>query len=284
VSPCASRARLDLGIGAGLRVPHYGHVVQQQPALDFFEIISENFMVDGGSPLYHLDRIVERYPVVQHGVSLDIGRPEPLDRGYLERLKKLTRRTRPKWVSDHFCWCGAGGAHLHDLLPLPLTAAMVDRISERARIVQDCLELPLLLENTSSYLAYRHSTLSEWDFIGEICERADIGLLLDVNNVFVSAFNHGFDAQQFIRSIPHERVQQIHLAGHTHYGTHIIDTHRGPIIDAVWQLYADTIALTGPVTTLIEWDDEIPEFSVLLAELERARAVRAAAVPRSERP
>jgi uncharacterized protein (UPF0276 family) len=265
----------DLGVGVGLRVPHYGAILAQRPSVDFFEVISENFMVDGGKPLYHLDRVLEHYRVVQHGVSLGIAGPEEPDRAYLERLKQLVRRTKTPWVSDHFCWCGAGGAHLHDLLPIPYTPEAVRRTAERARMIQDFLEVPFALENTSSYLTYRSSTLSEWEFISEVAERADIGLLFDVNNVYVSAFNHGFDAQQFIRSVPHERIFQIHLAGHTNLGKYIIDTHRGSVADAVLDLYRQTIALAGPVSTLIEWDDEIPELPVLLAEAERARRARA---------
>ncbi|HEX2873125.1 MAG TPA: DUF692 domain-containing protein [Polyangiaceae bacterium] len=264
----------DLGVGVGLRVPHYGAILAQRPSVDFFEIISENFMVDGGKPLYHLDRVLEHYRVVQHGVSLGIAGPEEPDRAYLTRLKQLVRRTKTPWVSDHFCWCGAGGAHLHDLLPIPYTPEAVRRTAERARMIQDFLEVPFALENTSSYLTYRSSTLSEWEFISEVAERADIGLLFDVNNVYVSAFNHGFDAQTFIRSVPHERILQIHLAGHTNLGKYIIDTHRGSVADAVLDLYRQTIALAGPISTLIEWDDEIPELAVLLAEAARARRAR----------
>ena len=266
--------KLDLGVGVGLRVPHYADIFAERPSVDFFEIISENFMVGGGKPLYHLDRVLDRYPVVQHGVSLGIAGPEEPDREYLQKLKQLVRRTKTPWVSDHFCWSGAGGAHLHDLLPIPYTADAVQRTAARARMIQDFLEVPFALENTSSYLTYRSSTLSEWEFISEIADRANIGLLFDVNNVYVSAFNHGFDAETFIRSVPHERIFQIHLAGHTNLGTHIIDTHRGTVIEEVLELYRQTIALSGPVSTLIEWDDEIPALAVLLAEAERARRAR----------
>lgn len=269
-----SIAKADLGVGVGLRVPHYGAILAERPAVDFFEVISENFMVQGGKPLYHLDRVLEHYPVVQHGVSLGIAGPSEPDREYLARLKRLVSRTKTPWVSDHFCWSGAGGAHLHDLLPIPYTAEAVRRVADRARRIQDFLEVPFALENTSSYLAYRSSTLSEWEFIAEIAERADVGLLFDVNNVFVSAYNHGFDAQEFVRSVPHDRILQVHLAGHTNLGKYIIDTHRGHVSDAVLDLYRQTIALTGPVSTLIEWDDEIPALPVLLAEAERARRVR----------
>ncbi|HEV8245421.1 MAG TPA: DUF692 domain-containing protein, partial [Polyangiaceae bacterium] len=191
MDPTTSRFAVpELGVGLGLRVPHYRHVFSVRPPVDFFELISENFMMPGGRPRYHLDRVLEHYPVVQHGVALGIGGPQPLAREYLQKLKDLVRKTRTPWVSDHFCWSGAGGAHVHDLLPMPYTAEAVTRISERARMVQDFLEVPFALENTSSYLTYKSSTLSEWEFIGEIAERADIGLLFDVNNVFVSAYNH----------------------------------------------------------------------------------------------
>jgi uncharacterized protein (UPF0276 family) len=246
----------------------------ERPSVDFFEIISENFMVGGGKPLYHLDRVLEHYRVVQHGVSLGIAGPDEPNREYLARLKQLVRRTKTPWVSDHFCWCGAGGAHLHDLLPIPYTPEAVRRTVERARMIQDFLEVPFALENASSYLTYRGSTLTEWEFISEIVDRADIGLLFDVNNVYVSAFNHGFDAAAFVRSVPHERILQIHLAGHTNLGKYIIDTHRGSVVEPVLELYRQTIALSGPISTLIEWDDEIPELPVLLAEAERARRAR----------
>ena len=272
-----TRARLglpDLGIGVGLRVPHYRHILEHRPQLDFFEIISENFMVDGGKPMHHLERVMESYPLIQHGVSLGIGGPDAPDREYLRRLKQLVRKVQPAWLSDHFCWCGAGGAHLHDSLPLPYTWEVVKLVAERARQVQDYLEVPFALENTSSYMAYTASQMSEWEFVSEVAERADIGLMFDVNNVFVSAYNHGFDAREFVARVPHERIVQIHLAGHTNLGKVIIDTHRGHVSDGVWDLYRATLARTGPVSTLIEWDDAIPEWSVLAAEAEKARAIR----------
>ncbi|HMJ14895.1 MAG TPA: DUF692 domain-containing protein [Polyangiaceae bacterium] len=264
----------DLGIGVGLRIPHYAEVLETRPPVDFFEVISENFMVQGGKPLYHLDRVLESYRVVQHGVSLSIGAPAPPDMEYLARLKTLLRRVGSPWVSDHFCWCDAGGAHLHDLLPLPYTDSVVRLVAERARRIQDYLEVPFALENTSSYLTYTASGMPEWEFISEVAERADIALLFDVNNVYVSAYNHGFDPVEFIRNVPHDRIVQIHLAGHTNLGKYIIDTHSAPVIDPVWELYRQTIALTGPVSTLIEWDDEIPSLSRLLEEAARARAAR----------
>jgi uncharacterized protein (UPF0276 family) len=264
----------DLGIGVGLRVPHYRAILERRPEVDFFEIISENFMVAGGKPRYHLERVLESYRVVQHGVSLDIGGPRPLDSAYTDKLRELSRRTRTPWVSDHFCWCGSGNVHLHDLLPLPYTDEAIDRVVERARSLQDFLELPFALENTSSYLGYRSSRMPEWEFVAEIVERANIGLLLDVNNVYVSAYNHGFDPFAFLEAIPAERVFQIHVAGHTHVGEYIIDTHRGPVPPPVWELYRFAIERIGSVSTLIEWDDAVPELDVLLSEATRARLER----------
>lgn len=264
----------DLGVGVGLRVPHYREILDRRPDVDFFEVISENFMGAGGKPRYHLEQVLESYRVIQHGVSLSIGGPDEPDRAYLNRLRDLVRKVKPAWVSDHLCWCGAGGAHLHDLLPLPYTEAAVQRVVRRAKMVQDFLEVPFALENTSSYLTYTSSTLTEWQFVSEIVERADIGLMFDVNNVYVSAFNHGFDAVNFVRNVPHSRIVQIHLAGHTRLKNYIIDTHNGHAIDEVLDLYRETIRLSGKVSTLIEWDDDIPTLDVLLAEAERARLVR----------
>lgn len=264
----------DLGVGAGLRVPHYGAVLSERPAIDFFEIISENFMVDGGKPLYHLDRVREHYPVIQHGVSLGIGSPQEPSQDYLSRLRALVRRVRPAWLSDHFCWTGIAGKNRHDLLPLPYTREAVNRVVERARRIQDFLEVPFALENTSSYMTYHGSEMTEWDFIGEVCERADIGLMFDVNNVYVSAYNHGFDAFEFVRRVPHHRIVQMHVAGHTNVGKYIIDTHNGNVIDPVWDLYRAAIELAGPVSTIIEWDDEVPEFPELLALVQKAKGVR----------
>ena len=264
----------DLGIGFGLRVPHYRRLFAERPKVDFFEIISENFMLGGGKPRFHLERALETYRLVQHGVSLGIGGPEEPDRRYLELLRALVKHTRTPWVSDHFCWCGTGNAHLHDLLPLRFTNELVRTVAARARMIQDFLETPFALENTSTYLEYRGSTLPEWEFIAEVAERANIGLLFDVNNVFVTSYNHGLDPIEFVKSVPHERIVQIHLAGHTNFGTHIIDTHEGHVTEAVWDLYRLTIERAGPVSTLIEWDDAIPELEVLLAEGERAKNER----------
>lgn len=268
------RGSPDLGVGVGLRVPHYRRIFAEKPRVDFVEVISENFMGAGGRPRHHLERALELYPLVQHGVSLGIGGPEEPNPAYLESLRELVRRTKTPWVSDHFCWCGSGGAHLHDLLPLPFTRELARTVAERARKIQDFLGVPFALENASSYLTYKGSTLAEWEFIAEIAERADIGLLFDVNNVFVSAYNHGLDPVAFVEAVPAERIVQIHLAGHTNLGTHIIDTHDGHVIDPVWALYRLTIERAGAVSTLVEWDDDIPELEVLLAEAERARAER----------
>ena len=270
----------DLGVGVGLRVPHYRHILAERPKVDFFEVISENFMVEGGKPLYHLGAVLESYTVVQHGVSLAIGGPERPEREYLDKLKRVLERVRSPWVSDHFCWGGVPGANLHDLLPLPYTQEAIARVVDRARMVQDFLGVRLALENTSSYLTYTSSTMPEWEFVSEVAERADIGLLFDVNNVYVSAKNHGFDPYEFVRNVPHERIVQIHLAGHTDLGKYIIDTHTGHVIDPVWDLYRETIELTGPVSTLVEWDDDIPPWPVLANEAERARKVREIALAR----
>lgn len=268
----------DLGVGVGLRVPHYRHILAQRPRMDFFEVISENFMVAGGKPRYHLSAVRESYRVVQHGVSMSIGGPTAPDQDYLRSLKGLVDETQTPWLSDHFCWCGVPGANLHDLLPLPYTEEVVRLVSERAKRVQDYLGVRLALENTSSYMSYTSSTMPEWEFVSRIVEAADIGLMYDVNNVYVSAYNHGFDPYEFVGNVPHERIVQIHLAGHTNLGKYVIDTHSGHVIDPVWDLYRETIELAGSVSTLIEWDDQIPEFSVLQAEADKARGVRDAAL------
>lgn len=264
----------DLGVGVGLRVPHYAEIFETLPAVDWFEIISENFMVAGGMPLANLERALGRYRVVQHGVSLSIGATTPLDFEYLGALRTLLRKTKSPWVSDHLCFTGAGGVDAHDLLPLPYTEEAIRHVAARARQVQDFLEVPLVLENVSSYLTYTQSQMTEWAFVSAVVEEADCGLLLDVNNIYVSSFNHGFDPRDFVDGVPHHRVVQIHLAGHTNYGKYIIDTHSDHVIDAVWDLYRRALGKTGPVSTLIEWDEDIPSLATLLAEAEKAKAVR----------
>lgn len=266
----------DLGIGVGLRIKHYPEILDSADPIgvDWFEIISENFMVEGGLPLHNLERAMGRAPLVQHGVSLSIGSTEPLDWGYLRKLKALLQRTKSPWVSDHLCWGSAGGVHLHDLLPLPYTERVVKHVAERARAVQDFLGVRLALENVSSYLTYTASRITEWEFLSAVAEEADVGILLDVNNIYVSSFNHRFDADAYVDGVPHRRVVQVHLAGHTNHGTHILDTHSDHVIDPVWALYRRALQRIGPVSTLIEWDDDIPPWAELVAEANKARAIR----------
>ncbi len=261
----------NLGIGVGLRPVHYQEIFTHQPDIDWFEIISENFMVDGGKPIENLKRILERYPVVQHGVSLAIGSPDPLDFDYLKRLKALTRLTKTPWVSDHLCWGRLPGAHFHDLLPLPYTPEVIDYVAERARIVQDYLELPFALENLSSYVAYRDDEMNEWEFYSAVVEKADIYMMLDVNNIYVSSRNHGFDPKEYYTNIPLERVLQIHLAGHTDYGDYVLDTHDTYVRDEVWQIYAAVYPLTKGVSTLLEWDDSFVDFQATWNEALKAK-------------
>jgi uncharacterized protein (UPF0276 family) len=242
--------------------------------MDWFEVISESFMVGGGRPLDNLARLQDGYRVVPHGVSLAIGSVEPLDFAYLARLRALVDRIDPPWVSDHLCWGRAPGVHLHDLLPLPYTTEAVSLVVERVKRVQGTLERPFALENVSSYMTYRASSMSEWDFVAEVAERADCGILLDCNNVYVSAKNHGFDAERYIDAIPADRVVQMHLAGHTDKGAYLLDTHSEHVADEVWSLYRRVLERCGPVATLIEWDDEIPAWEVLAAEADRARVMR----------
>jgi uncharacterized protein (UPF0276 family) len=265
----------DLGIGIGLRTVHFPHILSQQPRIDWFEVLSENFMDSGGRPLWVLDQVAERYPVVLHGVSLSIGGSDPLDFEYLKKLKALAARTRAHWVSDHLCWTGIMGRNVHDLLPMPYSEDALRHTTERVKVVSDFLERPLVLENPSSYVEFAASTMPEWEFLARLAEDADAGLLLDVNNVYVSAFNHRFDAHTYVDAIPADRVVQYHLAGHTHKGTHIVDTHTGEAVPEVWELYARSIARTGSAATLYEWDEDIPEFDVVLAEAQKAAAYRA---------
>lgn len=261
----------NLGIGLGLRIPHYDDIFREWPEVDWFEIISENFLVDGGKPLENLHRILERYPVVQHGVSLAIGSPDPLDFDYLGKLKKLARITKTPWISDHLCWGKLAGAHFHDLLPLPYTKEVIDFVSERARIVQDFLEVPFALENLSSYVTFKADEMQEWEFYSAIVEKADIYMMLDVNNIYVSSRNHGFSPSDYIDSIPMERVLQIHLAGHRDLGDYVIDTHDDYVCDAVWKLYADVYPKTGGVSTLLEWDDNFISFQETWEEAKKAK-------------
>ena len=265
------------GFGLGLRTVHYEDILATRPHVDWFEALSENYMVPGGKPLYYLDRIRAEYPVVLHGVSMSIGSSDPLDLEYLKELKALADRIEPAWMSDHLCWTGIARRNMHDLLPLPYTREAVDHVSARIRQVQDYLGRRILIENVSSYVSFERSEMTEWEFLRDIAERADCLLLFDVNNVYVSGFNHGFDPHEYIDALPGQRIQQIHLAGHSNCGTHIIDTHDAPVIDEVWKLYSYAIEAFGPIATMIERDDHIPELDVLVAELDQARALAAQA-------
>lgn len=264
--------RPSLGFGLGLRVDHYDAVLAGRPPVDWFEVLTENYLVPGGKPLNYLMRIRERFPVAMHGVSLSIGSTAPLDREYLRQVKALARRVEPEWISDHLCWTGVAGRNTHDLLPLPYTPAAVDHVVARVRTVQDVLERRILLENVSSYVSFRDAPLTEWQFLAEIAERADCLILLDVNNIYVSSVNHEFDPLEYLAGVPPARVQQIHLAGHEDHGDYLVDTHDHPVRTAVWELYAAAVRRFGAVSTMIERDDHIPPLAELCAELDEARA------------
>ena len=263
----------SLGHGIGLRTPHYPKVLEGNLDVDWFEVISENFMIRGGRPLAVLEKARAQAPMGLHGVSLSIGSSDPLSASYLRDLRRLIDRFEPDIVSDHLCWGSIGGHHAHDLLPLPYSEEALGWIVSRVEQVQERLGRRLLLENVSSYLTFEHSAMPEWEFLSALADRADCGILLDVNNVYVSAQNHGFDAVEYLSALPAHRIGQIHLAGHTDRGTHLLDTHDGPVIDPVWDLYRTAVERFGPVPTLVEWDDQIPAFDVLLAETERARRI-----------
>ncbi|WP_422061776.1 DUF692 domain-containing protein [Sphingopyxis sp.] len=266
------------GFGLGLRPDHYRDFLAGPQPVDWLEIISENYMVPGGKPLAMLDAIRADYPMVMHGVSLSIGSDEPLDGEYLAQLKALERRVEPLWISDHLCWTGINAHNSHDLLPLPYDAPALDCVVDNIRRVQDYLGRRILIENPSSYVTFRSSDRSEWNFLAEMAERADCLLLLDVNNIYVSARNHGFDPRDYLAGLPADRIQQVHLAGHSDMGDIVIDTHDAAVCDAVWDLYSRAIALFGPVATMIERDDDIPPLADVIAELDRARALAAQAM------
>jgi uncharacterized protein (UPF0276 family) len=262
------------GFGLGLRAEHYRDFIDHSPAVDWLEVISENYLVPGGRPLANLDRIRRDYPMIMHGVSLSIGCTDPLNRRYLTELKDLARRIEPWVISDHLCFTGVEHTNVHDLLPLPYTEEALTHLEGRIAEVQDFLGMRIALENVSSYISYQHDELTEWEFLAELARRADCLLLLDVNNVYVSSVNHGFEPRRFIDAIPAERVSHIHLAGHEDHGSYIIDTHDHPICDGVWDLYRYTVSRLGRLATMIERDDNIPDLCELLEELDVVRAIR----------
>jgi uncharacterized protein len=263
------------GFGLGLRTPHYEALLNEPHAIDWLEVITENYLVPGGKPLDYLERIRQRFPVVMHGVSLSIGSTDPIDFDYLSTVRTLASRIEPHWISDHLCWTGVEGRNLHDLLPLPYTEEALKVVVARVGQVQDALGRKILLENVSSYLTFHASEMSEWEFLREVAQRADCDILLDINNIYVSSVNHGFDAVNYLHSIPKAKVRQFHLAGHSDMGGHLIDTHDHPIVAPVWDLYSKAVAHFGDVPTMIERDDNIPELTELVAELDIARALAA---------
>ena len=262
-----------LGYGLGLRKEYYQRILEEKPNVDWFEINSENYMVDGGRPLHYLHRIRADYPMIMHGVSLSIGGTDPLNRGYLERLKSLAERVEPEWISDHLCWTGHDAHNLHDLMPLPYTESVVRHVADRVRQVQDFLGRRILLENVSSYLSYKHSEMTEFEFFTAVAEEADCLMLVDINNIYVSSRNHGYDPHVYLSSLPKHRVWQFHVAGHTDYGNYVIDTHDHPVADPVWELLAEAVRRFGAVSTMIERDDRMPPLSELLDEIAQMRSI-----------
>jgi uncharacterized protein len=269
----ASGARPWYGYGLGLRTEHFDAVLEESPRVDWFEIISENFMVAGGKPRHYLDAIRARYPLAMHGVSLSIGSTDPFDMDYLRDLRQLARHVEPIWISDHLCWTGNGGVNSHDLLPLPYTEEAIAHVVSRISEVQDFLGREILIENVSTYVSFSNAEMEEPAFLGEISRRSGCRILLDVNNIYVSSRNHGFDADTYVESLPAEKIWQIHLAGHSDYGDYVIDTHDHPVREEVWSLYERTLRQVGQVTTMIERDDHIPPLSELVTELDRARQI-----------
>jgi uncharacterized protein (UPF0276 family) len=268
-----------LGFGLGLRIDHFHHVLEQRPPVDWFEVISENFLVAGGKPRYYLQAIREHYPMVMHGVSLSIGSTDPLDMDYLRALKTLANEVQPEWMSDHLCWTAVNGVNTHDLIPLPYTEEAIAHVVERIERVQDFLGRQILMENVSSYVSFKDSAMTEWDFLNEVSRRADCLILFDINNIYVSARNHGFDPMAYINAIDPARVRQFHLAGGTDYGDYVIDTHDQDVSEPVWALYAAALKRFGPVSSMIERDANIPEFPQLLAELDIARRIAGEVLP-----
>jgi uncharacterized protein len=263
----------NLGFGIGLRPPHYSDAAAGRAQVDWLELITENFLVDGGNPRRVLRSVREHYPIVLHGVSMSLGSVDPLNDAYLDRLAALAAEVQPAWISDHLCWSSVGGHTGHDLWPLPFTEEALAHVASRIARVQERLRRRILIENVSSYVAFRHSAMHEWEFLGALAERADCGILLDVNNVFVSAHNHGFEPDAFVDGVPAARVGQIHVAGHRQHATHLLDTHDQPVRDEVWALYRRAIARLGPTATLLERDEEIPPLDELVAEVRHAKAI-----------
>jgi uncharacterized protein (UPF0276 family) len=264
----------DLGVGVGLRSPHIGHLLQTRPPMPWFEIITENYLGSGGIQRANLEALRGIYPIIPHGVSLSIGGADPIDPSYLARVQALVRRLAAPWWSDHLCWTGIGGIDVHDLLPLPLTPATLDHVVDRVKRVQGEVGVPFALENASSYMEFRESTIPEHTFLAEVAERADCGILLDVNNVYVSAYNNGYDPCAYIDAIPQDRVVQIHVAGHEDRGMYLLDTHADHVAPHVWELYRRALRRCGAVSTLVEWDEHVPSWNVLCDEASRARAIR----------
>lgn len=269
---------VELATGIGLRVPHYNHILSEKPAVGWFEIISENYMVEGGRALAVLDRILDQYTVVQHGVGMYPGDAGGVKFEHLRRLKRLVRRTKTPWISDHLCWGSVDGSMSHDLLPIPFTFEAVKKTAENLRIAQDFLEVPLAMENVSSYGEFKDNEMTEWQFLAEVCEMADTGILLDVNNIYVSSINNGFDPMEYVNFVPPERVAQIHIAGHSRYKRFVVDTHDHPVVDPVWKLYERAIERCGTVATLLEWDGRIPSFEEVWTEAMKSEAWRDAAL------
>jgi len=269
----------NLGLGVGLRNQHFSYLMSHDPQVDWFEIISENFIDNFGFARHVLERLASIRPIVMHGVSLSVGSTDPLNWNYLKALRTLADFVQPRWISDHLCWTGVANVNTHDLLPLPLTEESLSHVAERVRQIQDFLERPLVLENPSTYLEFRESTLTEWEFLSALAKETGCGLLLDVNNVYVSSYNHGFDPEHYIRNLPHASVVQIHLAGPTDCGQYMVDTHDQPVPTAVWHLYKLAQELTGGVSTLLEWDANIPDFPELVLELKKAEAALQGTIP-----
>ena len=271
----------SLGFGLGLRKEHYNTIIDTSPKVDWFEILTENYLVDGGKPLFFLDQICEKYPVVMHGVSMSLGSADPLDMDYLQQVKDLAERANARWISDHMCFTGVDGINAHDLLPLPYNEETIKHVSNKIKQAQDFLGRQILVENASTYITYKQSDITEWEFTTAVAEESDSLILLDVNNIYVSAYNHGFDPLEYLDGVPPERVQQHHIAGHSQYDGYIIDTHDHEVVQGVWDLYAEAIKRYGEVSVMIERDDNIPELPELLAELQIARDVFNANIAKS---